>query len=495
MGRLTLAEYMQHSNRGGGGRKSYLKQWKNEAPFAITVWLSTQASIYTLWRHNFQKVEPRENKDTKEKTREVWMNKLVCWESEEVLSKQYWRDKFSGEREYPPQVCPHCLLIEDVRRRCMRGAEIRAEREKVTTADVAKREKEIRKAQLAEDALDWLMPLFRFEGTDPTKTVTIHAGGMYNAFGSKDLTEGDKKRMAAVPRTEGGPIYSKDSFKQSQWAKMEYVYVVANHDDVAAGLQIAIEPNLLGDKMKSEIAKQMKRNGQEKGNPILHPYAFRWEHNSDKTISFDKKYDATAMDQLGMSPAIEKLVRGTDPPDVGPLLERFNARTHRAMLERHALVQLPWDEYFRAAFALEARGEKGQEEERRAPEVGREIEVPDDDAAEEEEVECDGCHEAMPASATKCPHCGAEYEVEVAAPPEPPPPPRMKRSEVKRQSAPAPGPAKKVEPARGSLGAIAPKPHELDDGNPGGYPGDPSDDVPFAMNCTAETTERWNRSL
>lgn len=452
---MTIEDFMNHSTRGGGGRGKTLRGWKEKG--AVTVWLSCQASIYTLWRHGFYRCEPRENKDTKEKTVEVWQDKLVCFETEEDLKKRFWRDKQTGEREYPPKLCPDCLMIEDVYQKVERGE------------------------------IDWLEPLFVFRGTDSSKDVVLHAGGLFNAFGSKDLTAEQKAAMAKVTKERGGPIYAKNAWRENLQPKMEYVYVICDHEHPEEGLRIAVETSLLGDKMKTEIAKQMTRQGPGKealGNPILHPYPFRWEYNSAEGIAFDKKYDATALDKVRLTPAIEKLIRDTDPPDVSGLLAKPNLATHRARLEKYAVgagKKLPFDDYFREAFAAEKRT-AGEEKASRTPEVttrlANELEGalaggPAPSTIEEEVFGCDNCGEEMKASETVCKSCGQTYDVQPAEPPPPPKRELPKRSEA-RKAAAAPG----ADPPRGSLGAAAPP---EDDFSPGAGEGD--DDIPFAQPC------------
>jgi hypothetical protein len=453
---LTLGAFMSHSNRAGGGpRKTYLKDPKAWKDNAVTVWLSTQASIYPLWRHPFQKVEVVTDRQTKESRREVWQQKLVCYEGEETLQKQYWRDKETGTRELPPLVCPHCLLVEDVRQRVLSGK------------------------------LDWRQPLFRFTGSDPTKTIRfgkfvvnvgdvfIHAGGFCGLFNDKDMSDVRKKELAEIPKEKGGPVYQSSAFRQNNLAKLEYVFTVVQHDDVAAGLQVAIMPNLLGAKMQTALQHRMKSLGEEEGNPLVRPVAFRWEHNPDDQVSFDKKYDVMTVEKVRITPAIEKLVRETEPPDLSGLLEKFNWKTHRALLERHALVKLPWDSYFEeVARRFPEGGGKSERSDRNsssggpAPEVGRSAPTPP--AAKEEEPDtfgCDSCGTEMQPTDTVCPKCGARYDVEAEEPPPPPKPPLRKRSEA-RAAAPAP---------RGNLGPVAPPPEAERDQDLDAN----EDDIPF----------------
>jgi len=518
MSGMTIDQFMQHSTRGGGGGK-HLKGWKKEG--TITVWLSCQASINTRWTHGFYRCEPREDKETKEKTIEVWQDKLGCRETEEDLGKRYFRDKKTGEREYPPALCPDCKMSEDIYQRCLVGlATAEAMLRRDPKVEVAAIEAELRK----RGEIWWLSPLFQFngvvrdfEGRPIADRLIMHAGGMFHAaneavpaFANKKLTAEHKALMARVPKEMGGPLYFKNNnephkevWRQNFQPKMEYVFVVANNAHPEGGLQIAVETSLLGDKMKTEIGKEMKRAGAtpEKGNPLLYPYAFRWDYDGTDGIEFSKKYDATALTNVRLMPAVEKLIRDTEPPNeaLAKLMEKPNLQTHRARLEKYAVgggKLLPFDQYFADAVrAAKDAPDPAAAAERPAPEVGRPRESTPAHPApapppEDEEVDCDAtlpsgqkCGAVMKMSDPVCPSCGFVYDVQPAAPP--PPPPRPTRSQAKAARAAAPAPAPAAPAARGDLGAAAPPVDDLASG--GGYPGDDMDDLPFA--CAFDVAE------
>lgn len=490
---MSIGQFLGHSNRGG--RKAYLKNWRDKPPHAVTVWLSCNSPIVALWRHGWQKVEVRKDRETQATTREVWSSPLVCYEEEQVLQNMYWRSKDTGLRDYPPVVCPHCLMIEDVYQRISAGW--------VTRAELVAKNPKIGHAQIAAELLgrgqlDWCEPLFRFEGSDPSKTLVVHAAGLFNGFGAKGVTAEQKVEMAAVPRERGGPIYQKNAWRETQTAKLTYAFAIVNHDDANAGVQIAVEANLLGDKVKGAIARRMKDLGEQEGNPLLYPVAFRWEYDPTDGVEFGKKYDAIPMTKITLTPAVDKLIRDEEVPDMGPLTEKFNLRAHRANLEKHAIVQLPWDDYFKAAFrAEEARGGQAvQAAERTSPEVGRSLPAPTPSRAayvpppvEDELFGCDAklsdgteCGAPMKGSDATCGKCGAKYNV-VGEPSPPPPPPLPKRSEARAARAavaqtPAPAQRSVMSEGRGSLGALTPAPEDIGNSS-GGYPGDPDDGIPF----------------
>lgn len=439
---LTFDGFMSHSARGGGKRKQYLSDWKKTPPHSIITWLSCKASIATLWRHGWLRVNPVEDKQTKIITREIWSDKLVCYEDEVVLTQQDFRDRETKQRQVAPVMCPHCLLLEYVYQ------------------------------AIASGELDWLEPLFRFDASDPRKTTILHAGGIINKFADKKMSDADKRLMVTGPLRpdgtplynqaewyeRGGPLYQRDAWRQNQKAKCEYAMVVADNDHPEKGLQIAIESNLLGQKIQQLIADQVKSKGPELGHPLMNPYAIQWEFNPAEDAPFDKKYHAVPMERVRIRPAIELLIRATEPPDLGELDRRFNLKTHRAQLEQHAIgvaKNFPWDSFFVKALAYEAEQEakgnaakaQGFAQSRPTPEVGRIApsvpqasvaaplkEVPHTPQAPSgvyvdpnQMVGCDGCGKAMNAIDVVCPHCGMRYDVHPAAPE---PAPLPKRSEV-----------------------------------------------------------------
>jgi hypothetical protein len=410
---MNIDQFLGHSSRGR--KQKMLGDWKDTPEHSIIVWLHTNASILALWRHNWKRINVWEDRQTRAVTRSVWVDRIVCYEHEENLKVQNFRDKTTGAREYPPVLCPHCKMIEHFR------------------------------GMVGRSELNWCAPVFGFQGDDPAKHETIHAGGLWNAFGDKNLTAVQKAEMAAVLPKDGGPIYSKNAWKENQKAKLEYAFTVVVDAKPEDGIQITVGPNDLGQKVQEVIAKSMKELGREDGNPAIHPFAIQWEYNPADGVEFGKRYDATRMGKIRLRPAIEKLIRVDEPPSLVQLAEPFNLQTHRANLERHCLVKgIPWDSFFEAARGAAVQvpinidsGRLTAETPRRDPEQVALVGALSD-AAEPEVVDADGnplfgcdtkdCKGVMRATDTECPACHRSYKVAAAAPP--PAPALPKRSEV-----------------------------------------------------------------
>jgi hypothetical protein len=399
MGALTFAEFQGHSNRGG--KRAFLKDWKKKDPYSIDVWLHPYASIMALWRHRFLKVVRRDQGG--KATVEIWSDPLLCWEDEEaVLQKQNFFDKSTGEREVPPQICPHCLMIDWFRN------EIRANR------------------------LDWCEPVLKYECDDPQKTVILHAGGVSGMFNNKNLPAEKKQELIKIPRERGGPVYQRGdapnvAFKQESKAKLEYAFAIIDANNVGSGVQIAVEPNLLGERVQGVIAQTKKSLGADRGDIQKYPYAIKFEHDPAEGIPFDKKYNALRMEMIRMTPAVQKLMNDP-PPDMEGLGTRFNPMIHMANLERQMLIELPLQQFF--GKAIEAWMKMGQAAPAQAPgtrvpEVGggTPLPAPAEQVDPNEQVMCgwQGCKTVMFARDPKCPGCGKVYIVEADPLPLPPP--------------------------------------------------------------------------
>lgn len=448
MGSMGMKDFLRHTG-STGGKREYLSGWADSKEGAVTVWLSKRAGITSIWRHPFPSLETKEDKG--ERHVEIWNKRYGCWEAEDVLQQQ---NKFDGGiRRVPPEVCGMCRLIEWVREKVEDGK------------------------------MPFDLPLFHFEATGgKVRESTLFSAGMYNGYRQVSDAEKEVLKKAGV------------KYWEPWWydvrAKLEYALIVVDDDDPKKGLQIAVEGSLLGQRIQSAIAKRMKDLGDEEGNPVVRPVAIRWEHFKNET-EIQKKYDATIMTSVKLTPAIAKLL-DEPPPDISPLTEKMNPSAMLARMQKHMhrdwVKQVPWDELFGPnvdAFKKNEAKKKaagGEERPERAPEVGRAEEPrarapeppaapltpkgpPDTELArkltaagyrgpnwvepteaDDGAVACDDCEQGIFVDWPVCPHCGKVYAE--AAPPPPPPPKKFpSRSERAQASKPAPeAPPKSKEP-------------------------------------------------
>jgi len=366
----------------------------------IDIWFFTRFAPKPRWKHGFQQVKAVTNKDTKQIEKQVWGDyDFVCHEPERVLKN---RERNSdGSRVEPFQFCGFCRLIEHVRMMVIRGE------------------------------ISWVAPVFRFFGSDPQKAVTLHAGGLFNAFGARSLD--DIKRLG-IPenkaisdslkqagndpanwwRSEMAAAHIHDGWKENCLSRLEYVMLVVQNSN-PDGVKIAVEPDLLGQKIQRMIAATRESlNDDVRGNPFKSPYCVRW--TCDKNAKDIKdKYNAIRLDpsSFPLSPAIEKLIRSQVAPDVKHVMTPSDHQTLRARMEAAATPEfrkmIDWDAIFKV------RDPEAPHPVGAFPQAKAAAPIP---SPASDEVPCDGpdggppCGYMLKPSDAKCPKCGTEYEIQ-----------------------------------------------------------------------------------
>lgn len=428
---LALDDFLGHETKSGGS-SNFLRGWRKRKPPIVDVFLHRKSGIIALWQHNVPRIYEKKVDGGGKPQMRVFGGSWNCLESEDVLKKQYRRERDTGERTVPPVMCPVCRTMEFFREAYGAGV------------------------------LDFAAPLFKFVGDDPAETQVITFGGMCNLYGSDKLTDSEKAAMAKAN------VKLKEAWKENIYAKCNYLFVVADADNPADGVQIAVETTSLGDHVKECIRNQMTSLGEDDGNPILKPYALRWEHNAAAT-EFGKKYKCIAMPKVALTKEVELLIN-SDPPDLTNIIRPGNVTTLRASLEGHYIgpIDVDWDEIFgpaeRAGFgagntddetpvddegsdtpskpvatnedlAKAAAGAKAamdnlsttkQAPAPTAPAAAepaptaakgrsrKKADPPPPPPPSAETIACDECGHMMAIDASVCPQCGAEYELEPA---------------------------------------------------------------------------------
>lgn len=382
---LSLDQFLGHSS-SSSTRTEYLSKWKKNTPPRVDVWLHTKALIEPLWRHGLPRLFTRKDRVTGEETVEVWSGDWLCWEDESVLTKQYLRDNETGERAYPPTICPICKLIEYVRS-CVDSGE-----------------------------WSWVAPLFRYMGDDPSKGLTINAGGIYNAFGGDRLTDSD------IAELKHAKIFRSEAWKQNMMAKLSYAFSVVDNEHPGKGTQIAIETSLLGDKVKEVVHKAMLE-AEDEGNPLSNPYAIRWMYSPDAK-QFNLKYNAAKMGKIPLTQEIKDIIINSPPPDLSKIKARKDPMVLQVQLQDACCnnkFDIPWGEIFgdaieewktmgeeaennSTAFDTDAMDEAPKKEQV-ARQVARRQAVKPKTAPKENTL-CYQCGEFMSVGDTKCFHCG-----------------------------------------------------------------------------------------
>jgi hypothetical protein len=375
----TVDDFLNYRSQEGGGGGKRLKSWA-KSKGVLNFWLFTGMMPQTVWYHGLPELVLRTDKDTGRSLKNVWGRSHVCHEDESVLKKQRFRAA-DGTREHPPKSCHLCRLTEAVREMILDGD--------IADTDI----------------------LFRWDGSDkPEENRVIHAGGLCSIWGREPKSE-------VADRLQKHGIYMSKVWNESAIAKLNYVLAGVDNDDVASGLQTAIQTQLVGDKIKATIRDQIASEG-DKGNPFLNPYCLQLFYTPEAK-KFDEKYGARRMNRFGITDEIERLIKG-EPPNIAKFVTPFNPTEIRAMLEAHATdigKRLPWDEIWKVPEPREVRETPEPEKQAiahapRTPEVRTQA-----PAAADYGDPCDDCKAPMLKTDTKCGKCGAVYADDAQPPP------------------------------------------------------------------------------
>lgn len=382
----SVDDFLNYKSSEFSGSKR-LKNWKEKGH--LNFWLHTKQFPCAVWYHPLPELVVRTKKDDPTVTlKNVWSRSHACWEDESILKKQRFRNQ-NGEREHPPKKCGICRLLEAIR------AYMRAGRIKDT--DV----------------------LFRFEGSDkPEENKVLHAGAMTSIWKRDDLDDATKARLAASGIFMGNAPGRPGAWSQNATAKLNYIFVGVDNDDLESGLQTAVQSQLVGDKVKREINNQIASEGGDKGNPFINPYVIQLVYKPEEK-KFDDKYEVRRINRFPLTESIETLIRG-EKPDLKRYTEKFNQQAIRAMLEEHATEigkKLPWDKIFdvqvaAAPDASEPPRTRVQVPAAPAPSPAQASKAP----PPADTIPCDDCGHPMGKDETKCGKCGAVYEVDAAPP-------------------------------------------------------------------------------
>jgi len=399
-------EFLNHSSGGGGG--SFLKSWKDDGQ--IDVWPHPLAGAGIRWAHSFWHITKKRERGGDE-VDVVKSYRWICHEREIILRKQRFRDDEighkpydlvgDGSREYPPEICPMCILIEMLR------DQVRAGR------------------------LPWTSPLFEWSLKDDSEVVTV--GGFCGLFSrpKNDYTDEQRKEMHKAG------IEQDEIFMENAAAKCDYIMRVVDDSNPDDGIVIAPVADTLGRRIQKAYKDRIESS---KGAfvPSRDPMCMRWKFDDSKT--FEKKYDLVPLIEAKPSEEILEAL-ATDLPSIDDMLAPGNVATLRAQMEKHCLLKgVPWDQVFDRAEAAERAREKAttkgepwdgareaaQAARAPAPVAPPAAAAPPPSRAPEqatpapsapapavqggdEEYECEVCG-GPNSSETRCRHCGAEYD-------------------------------------------------------------------------------------
>lgn len=393
----TVKDFLDYKGASGGGGARRLKSWAKDPGF-LHWWFHVEVMPAQVWLHNIPELIVRTDKDSGDTLKNVWGRKHACWEAEEIVTKQRYRlDRDpNGKREHPPVACGVCRLQEAIRDAVRSG--------KMADTDI----------------------IFRFEGSDDkSEDVAMRAGAFCNMWGAKKLPDDVKARVKQAG------VRLDNAWKDSAVAKLHYVMAGVSHDAPGDGIQVAVQTQGIGDKVRKVIRDEMASK-DDLGDPFMNPYCIKFVYRPEEP-KFDDKYHALRWDKAKITAEIRKLISG-EAPDTTEYTKRFNQKIMRAYLEKHAVgagKNLPWAQIFDVPQLVDEDESSEQKEAPKAsssahkPAPETQSTEPSSDAIaraaesgtdDEEVMPCDAavngaeCGYPMKASETKCKKCGAEYE-------------------------------------------------------------------------------------
>ena len=349
-----LEDFLSDRERDRGGFEGILK-WKKKDPPALNAWMSMRRKPIKVCRHNFPTVVSFTDKETKEQVSKVFTWRGGCFEPLDVVENQNWRNKDTGERvlKYeggkkvagPPETCPQCLLVEYLRPLVLDGLLGRG------FAPFSWKEKGLEVTEQANYSL--VEPLFRLKGEDDEEERVVTAGGFCNLLKPKKKPDSNFGLDAAdLKLLAKQGIQLTESWKENGCAGTNYLFTVADNDDIASGLHKAVEAKQLGEAVIKVIAEAMKGSPKnpEKWNPFKNPYCIRFEHRPKGLPENPfQKYTAFRVDpdEAPLTDEIREVLQ-SDPPDVTEETSYLNPDELRTMMEACCVLKgIPWDEIFK----------------------------------------------------------------------------------------------------------------------------------------------------
>ncbi len=362
-GGLGLDAFLGYTQRRGSKWADY---WKDRGH--LILWLPVKSLIYPVWLHRFMFRDVVEDKKTGKEIEILRWPRPTCLEPEEVSRKRKFR-RPDGAREVPPQACPFCRLEEWLRR---------------------------------QDQVPLEQVVFEWQNPKDGSVIKWNRGEL---SGLVDTTQA--------------------TFSHSLAPKQEFIFTMVDHEKIPEGIQLVRETLAIGIGMSKCIAKERDAKPGDMGDPFKNPYAFKWVYDANAKAINDK-FAVYRYDRAELTPEVRALVYSTDLPDPSPYARPQAGEAMRmyAAMEAHARIKLPMSELFEGVDLSDESTEfPGPGSRSAGPDVTTQTKPADHTtpapgtgrrrkkAPDPETIPCDDCHKPMDPRASKCPHCGAEYEV------------------------------------------------------------------------------------
>lgn len=411
---LSYDQWLDYGNRSG----DYLKDWKDDGE--IDVWPHPKAGVAPRWAHSFWTTKKKKVKGGDEETvRRSY--RFICHEKDVIKQKQRFRDDDigrgplgivgNGRREYPPQTCPMCLLIEFLR------------------------------DQVRAGKISWTAPLFEWE-LDGSDSEVVLVGGFCGLF-SRQRNDYTKPQWDEMSRAG---IHQDEIFHDNAGCRLDYIMRVVDDGHPEDGIVIASVADSLGRKIQKAYKDRIESS---KGSfiPSRDLMCLRWKYDDAK--DFSDKYDVVALIEAKASDEVIAALEG-ELPSINDLVAPGNSAKLRAQMEKHCVVKgIPWDQIFGGVAPDENAPDDVPEEPwddaRKAAEASaaatRQAEAPkpapapapapaaapqpapaasssaaqEASASADDSYVCDACNADIPAKPGEpppdtCPKCGSEYD-------------------------------------------------------------------------------------
>lgn len=280
---MGLAEFLDFDpdrDRGGGG--DWLKPWKKQKQ--IDIWLHTASGIRGVWGHQFIiDVEVDEKNDKGEKTgrkaNKLLWPRFVSPDLASIHANQYFRD---GDQ------------LRELFNKDRAGKLIGGSNATAFMTDPFLILREYLYHAIAQKLLDPDAAVFEWVNHKERGELITHTAGEL----SRQVKRGFKNRGHSLD------------------TKLEYIFVVVNHERPGDGPKVTRETKLLGDNMRAEIKRQIESKGVEEGDPFKLPYCFRWKFDADASSPM-KSYEAFRVDKNVCTQEIWIAIGGAPDPEQG----------------------------------------------------------------------------------------------------------------------------------------------------------------------------------
>jgi hypothetical protein len=321
----TLIE-SREKNRGSYGDD--VEKWKKREPPVLDAWLAGR--LVSFYQHSLPEIVSWKKEDVS--FERVFSRQYNCHETDTVSNHQNKRDKATGLREVPPEVCPDCLLVEWARERIFRGA---------WGGDLKEGADRVSRSAFE--------PIFVHEAANDDHPTVTRAAEFCGLIGDK-TPEAWRAMAKTLNERHRAKIVFADAWKAKGKASQVFLFRIVDDSNVAAGVQKLVETSLLGDAVIAVIAATRESKGREKGDVYRVPYCIRLKHKP-KEAQFNRRYEAIRMEEVEINDAIRSLL-ARPPLDYAPVVAPFSAKAQLAKLQKYCqLKDVPWGQLFDRAIA------------------------------------------------------------------------------------------------------------------------------------------------